>query len=79
MVVSIIKETIELGSVTTDANGNAFVTKKINLKGGQRHQVLQVDMFADANIDTDCQIETVITPYPAIPTWIVTGKQMHYH
>ena len=68
MVVSIIKETIELGSVTTDANGNAFVTKKINLKGGQRHQVLQVDMFADANIDTDCQIETVITPYPAIPT-----------
>lgn len=68
MVVSIIKETIELGSVTTDADGNAFVTKKINLKGGQRHQLLQVDMFADANTDTDCQIETVITPYPAIPT-----------
>ena len=32
MVVSIVKETIELPAVTTDANGNAFVTKRINLK-----------------------------------------------
>lgn len=68
MVVSIVKETIELPSVTTDADGNAFVTKRINLKAGQRHQLLQVDMFTDAFPSATYDVETVITAYPAIPT-----------
>jgi hypothetical protein len=68
MAVSIVKETIELPSVTTDSDGNAFVTKRINLKGGQRHQLLQVDMYSDAFPSATYDVETVITAYPAIPT-----------
>jgi len=68
MTISIVKETIELPSVTTDASGNAFVTKKINLMGQKRHQLIQVDMFEDAFPGSNYDIETVITPYPAIPT-----------
>ena len=68
MVVSIVKETIELASVTLDADGNAYLTKKINLKEGYRHQLLQVDMFSDASPDATIDIETVFTAYPAIPT-----------
>ena len=68
MALSIVKETIELPAVTTDSDGNAFVTKKINLKGGQRHQLLQVDMFSDAFPSATYDVETVITAYPAIPT-----------
>ena len=68
MAVSIIKETIELQAIETDANGNAFITKKINLKGGQRHQLLQVDMFSDAFPSATYDVETVITAYPSIPT-----------
>lgn len=68
MAVSIVKETIELQSVTTDVNRNAFLTKKINLQGRQRHQLLQVDVFNDAfpSVTYDCEI--VITAYPSIPT-----------
>lgn len=68
MAISIVKETIELQTVTTDANGNAFVNKRINLKGGYRHQLVQVDMFEDAYSDEQVEIETIISPYPAIPT-----------
>lgn len=68
MAISIVKETIELKSVTTDANGNAFINKRINLKDGYRHQLVQVDMFEDAYATEQVEIETVITPYPAIPT-----------
>jgi len=68
MAVSIVKETIELDQVTTDENGNAFLTKRINLKEGYRHQLVQVDMFEDAYATEQVEIETVISPYPAIPT-----------
>ena len=68
MALSIVKETIEIPSVTTDSNGNAFVTKRINLKEGYRHRLVQVDMFNDALSTEQIYIETVITPYPAIPT-----------
>ena len=68
MVVSIIKETIEVEQITTDGNGNAFYTKKINLEAGKKHRLLQVDMFEDAYVSDFLNIETVITPYPAIPT-----------
>ena len=68
MTISIVKETIELQEITTDADGNAYVTKKINLMGQKRHQLLQVDMFEDAYLSAQVELETVITPYPAIPT-----------
>lgn len=73
MAMSIIKETIELDSVTADNDGNVFLTKRINLKTGSRHMLLQMDVFEDAYIDVPDEplrqnIEMVITPYPAIPT-----------
>ena len=68
MAISIVKETIELDQVTTDDEGNAFLTKRINLKEGYRHQLVQVDMFEDAYATEQVEIETVISPYPAIPT-----------
>ena len=71
MAVSIVKETIELPEITFDANGNAFVTKKINLMGQKRHQLLQVDMFCDAFPSASFDVETVITAYPSIPTNMV--------
>lgn len=73
MVVSVVRETIELDQVTTDASGNAYLTKRINLDAGKRHRLVQVDAFADAYVDvagvgTDCDLEIVISPYPSIPT-----------
>jgi hypothetical protein len=73
MVLNIIKETIEQEAVTTDANGNAWLTKRINLDSGKRHFLRQVDVFEDAYMDVPDEplrqnLEIVITPYPAIPT-----------
>jgi hypothetical protein len=73
MVLKIIKETIEQEAVTTDANGNAWLTKRINLDSGKRHFLRQVDVFEDAYMDVPDEpnrqnLEIVITPYPAIPT-----------
>ena len=68
MVVSVVKETIELEQVTTDASGNAYLTKRINLDSGKRHRLVQVDAFSDAYIGADCDLEIVISPYPSIPT-----------
>lgn len=73
MVLKIIKETIEQEAVTTDANGNAWLTKRINLDQGKRHLLRQVDVFEDAYMDVPDEpnrqnLEIVITPYPAIPT-----------
>ena len=47
MALSILKETIELTSLETDADGNAYATKRINLQKGKVHSLLQVDMFRD--------------------------------
>lgn len=68
MALSIVKETIELESVTTDLDGNAYITKRINLDAGMRHQLMQVDMYEDAYATEQVEVETVISPYPAIPT-----------
>ena len=68
MVVSVIKETIELPEITTDGSGNAYLTKRINLDSGKRHQLAQVDAFEDACPSVQCDLEIVITPYPSIPT-----------
>lgn len=68
MAISIIKETIEIDNVTTDNEGNAFLTKRINLKEGFRHRLVQVDMFNDVLSSEQFFVETVISPYPSIPT-----------
>lgn len=74
MALSIVKETIELRSVTTDANGNAFITKRINLVEGKMHSLMQVDMFQDRwpafdqTTPSNAVVEVVISAYPSIPT-----------
>lgn len=74
MALSIIKETIELESIMTDGNGNAFITKRINLQEGRMHSLLQVDMFQDRFPTFDptapqlANFEVVISAYPSIPT-----------
>ena len=74
MTLSIIKETIELPSITCDANGNAFLTKRINLQSGFRHMLQQVDMFQDrfptfaGQGSQLAEFEVVVTAYPSIPS-----------
>jgi len=83
MPLSMIKETIELQSFTTDQNGNAWFTKKVNLEAGKLHRLLQVDLFEDVyppfNTNVTPSYEVVISPYPAIPTnmnFVTTGVAM---
>ena len=80
MTISIIKETVELQSWSTDANGNAWFQKKVNLEKGKMHQLLQVDIFEDVyppfNSTMSPSFEVVISPYPTIPTdmqFLTTG------
>ena len=72
MALSIVKETIELESVTTGHEGNAWLAKRINLDSGQRHTLHQVDYFVDRypalSQGQFVVAEMVITPYPSIPT-----------
>ncbi len=71
MPINIIKETLELASVTLDVNGNGFIQKKINLKEGMVHNLIQTDIFEDAYTGPDnlsVRFELVVSPYPAIPT-----------
>ena len=74
MVLHQVKETIEISSITTDADGNAFMQKRINLKEGYVHHLMQVDLFEDAipyirgGASDRPNLEVVISPYPAIPT-----------
>ena len=75
MPIHVIKESIELDEITTDANGNAFVQKRINLQGGYVHNLLQTDIFQDAMFTSPSEaeatppiMEIVISPYPQIPT-----------
>lgn len=70
MPTEIVMETIELAEVTTDANGSAFMQKRINLPKGKRHALQQTDLFEDTypNYGTTARIELVVAPYPSIPT-----------
>ena len=84
MPLNIIKETVELQSFTTDANGNAWFTKKVNLKEGQLHELVQVDLFEDVyppyNTEVTPSFEVVISPYPATPTdrdWETRHYRLH--
>ena len=42
-----IRETVELSDFTTDADGNVFIHKRINLRSGYAHRLLQTDLFED--------------------------------
>lgn len=68
MPLSIVKETIELEEVTFDGEGNAFLTKRINLERGKQHRLLQVDYYTDAYPSSDLEMELVISAYPQVPT-----------
>lgn len=75
MPATIIKETIELDDILLDANGNAFIQKRINLQEGYRHTLTQVDFFEDsipflrgAIGDEQANYEIIISAYPQIPT-----------
>jgi len=70
MPVTIIKETIEIDSITTDSDGSAFIQKRINLREGQVHNLIQTDIFQDTFTYFGGPVigEVVISPYPAIPT-----------
>lgn len=82
MPIHVVKETIELSSVTTDDTGNAYIHKRIELQGGYVHNLLQTDIFQDAmfTIPLDTQatpplMEVVISPYPQIPTQMELGQE----
>ena len=47
MPIEIVKETIEIDSLTLDADGQAFVQKRINLPQGKLHELMQTDIFQD--------------------------------
>lgn len=71
MPITIVKETIEIDSITTDSDGSAFIQKRINLQEGMVHNLIQTDIFQDTY--TYFQLpsvlgEVVVSPYPAIPT-----------
>jgi hypothetical protein len=51
MVVSVIKDTIQISDLTLDSQGNGFVQKRINLREGFAHQLLQTDIFFDSWFD----------------------------
>ncbi|GAG65585.1 unnamed protein product, partial [marine sediment metagenome] len=73
MVLTTIKETIELESFTTDINGNVYLQKRINLKERMIHRLIQIDLFEDAYFafnasERSPNIEVVVSPYPAVPT-----------
>jgi len=71
MAISYVKETIEVKSFETNDKGEAIIVRKINLKGGKRRQLVQVDFFEDAIPYTESGQEAmqfVVSAYPSIPT-----------
>tara|TARA_Y100001938_G_C8079130_1_gene427984 strand:+ start:698 stop:1594 length:897 start_codon:yes stop_codon:yes gene_type:complete len=71
MPLSYVKETIEINSFETDENGEALIVRKINLKEGQRRQLVQVDLFEDAipfTVTGNEVIQLVVSAYPSVPT-----------
>jgi hypothetical protein len=78
MVVSVIKGTIQISDLTLDSQGNGFVQKRINLREGFAHQLLQTDIFFDSWFDFQGQkspFEVIISPYPQIPTRMPVSPQ----
>jgi hypothetical protein len=78
MAITTIKETIELEEFTTDAKGSCYIQKRINLKEGYSHSLLQTDMHTGSYIhllNEPTPFEVVIAPYPAVPTNMYVSDQ----
>ena len=75
MPVSDIRETLTQEQVV--ATGDlTILQKRVNLKGGFRHEVLACDIFQDALLNTDSPqglIEFFVSPYPVIYSNMGTG------
>lgn len=85
MPKSFIRETIEVDAITIGAGGFSAVTKKINLKEGYRHNMMQVDLFQDsipAYTGDPANVllwEIGVSPYPILPTNMqVKGSTPNY-
>lgn len=70
MPIEIVKETIEIDSITLDTDGQAFAQKRINLPQGKLHELMQTDIFQDTYsfFQVPILMEVVVSPYPSIPT-----------
>ncbi len=71
MPISVIKETIEVPTFTTDAAGEAIVVRRINLESGVKRQLVQVDFFEDAipfTVSGNEHMSFVVSAYPSTPT-----------
>ncbi len=70
MVLTEIRESIEIPSVALNGANLGIVQKKINLKPLMHHRIMQMDIFQDAILDTDSPsgvvIEWFVSPYPII-------------
>jgi len=70
MPVSDIRESLEREQVTSTGN-LTIIQKRVNLRGGFRHEVMACDIFQDAVMSTDSpfgMVEFFVTPYPVIYT-----------
>lgn len=70
MPIHELRESIEQESVQLDTTGYAIIQKKINLLPGQRHTMVQCDIFQDAiTTSTGAQpffVEFFVTPMPVV-------------
>ena len=85
MPKSCIRETVEVDAITIGAGGFSAVTKKIHLKEGYRHNMMQVDLFQDsipAYTGDPANVllwEIGVSPYPILPTNMqVKGSTPNY-
>lgn len=73
MPINEIRDTIQ-GTITVDATGYGYLTRKINLPDGHRHSVLSIDVFNDQNSmwlsnqkvqeDAFAGYQLYVSPYP---------------
>ena len=73
MPINEIRDTIQ-GTITIDATGFGYMTRKINLPDGHRHSVLSIDVFNDQNsmwlqnnktpTAPFCAYQLYVSPYP---------------
>jgi len=78
MALHFIRETLEQTDITLDATGEAFVQKRINLRNGYAHNLLQTDLFTDSFVGLSgatVLAELVVSPYPVIPTNMALSAQ----
>ena len=79
MPIHELRESIEQAEVQLDSSGYAIIQKKINLLPGQRHTMVQCDIFQDAIVTSNGAqpffVEFFVTPMPVVysVTWLVTG------